>query len=111
MSKHIDSEGVMQFLLKNLYWKEKGKLDWRMNVAVLENKMPQILQEIAVEDVSVPTLFIRGEMSNYILDEDFESIEERFIDVDIKTIENAGHWVHAEQADVFLDTLLSFCLR
>lgn len=111
MSKHIDSEGVMQFLLKNLYWKEKGKLDWRMNVAVLENKMPEILQEIAVEDVSVPTLFIRGEMSNYILDEDFESIEERFIDVDIKTIENAGHWVHAEQADVFLDTLLSFCLR
>lgn len=111
MSKYIDNVGIKQFLLKNIYWKEKGKMAWRMNVAVLERDMKNILAPIPVDEISVPTLFIRGAMSNYILDEDIESIEERFIDVTIKTIENAGHWVHAEQADEFLDSLLSFCIR
>ncbi|MBL1279529.1 MAG: alpha/beta fold hydrolase [Fluviicola sp.] len=111
MSEFIDNMGVKQFLLKNLYWKEKGKLAWRMNVAVLEREMPAILAKINLEEIAVPTLLIRGELSNYILDEDFESIEAHFIDVEIKTIKNAGHWIHAEQPDEFLDTLLAFCLR
>ena len=111
MSLHIENNGIKQFLLKNLYWKEKGQLTWRMNVKVLEEKMGEILGEVKVEEVSTPTLFIRGALSNYILDEDFETIEEKFIDVDIKTIENAGHWVHAEAPDEFIDVLLSFCLR
>ena len=111
MSEHIESEGIKQFLLKNLYWKEKGKLAWRMNVEVLEREMPNILAEIELDEIATPTLFIRGALSNYILDEDIESIEEHFIDTEIKTIANAGHWVHAEAPGVFLDALLSFCLR
>jgi len=111
MSKYIDNDDIKQFLLKNLYWKEKGKLAWRMNVEVLEKNMSHILEEIFLSEISVPTLIIRGELSDYILNEDIESIETRFIDTEIKTIDNAGHWVHAEKADVFLDTLLSFCLR
>lgn len=111
MSKHIDSEGVKQFLLKNLYWKEKGKLAWRMNVKVLERDMSAILGKIQVDEVSTPTLFIRGAESNYILDDDIEFIEEKFIDSEVKTIENSGHWVHAESPEEFLDALLSFCLR
>ncbi len=111
MSAHIDSDGVKQFLLKNLYWKEKGKIAWRMNVQVLEREMQNILSPVREVEVGVPTLFIRGAMSNYILDEDIEAIEELFIDSEIVTIENAGHWVHAEAANEFSDALLSFCLR
>ena len=70
LNKYIESEGVKQFLLKNLYWKEKGQLAWRMNVAVLEASMDQILEPIPETEVFTPTLFIRGELSNYILDED-----------------------------------------
>lgn len=111
MSAHIENNGIKQFLLKNLYWKEKGQLAWRMNVPILEKKMAEILGSVKVDEVSTPTLFIRGALSNYILDDDFASIEEHFIDVDIKTIENAGHWVHAEAPEEFIDVLLSFCLR
>ena len=111
MNAHIESEGIKQFLLKNLYWKEKGKLAWRMNIEVLEREMNNILSALPVGEVSTPTLFIRGELSNYILDEDFESIEEQFIDVEFSTIENAGHWVHAEAPSEFLEVLLSFSLR
>jgi len=111
MSAFIESEGVKQFLLKNLYWKEKGKLAWRMNVEALERDMPNILAEVPKIQVSIPTLFIRGALSNYILDDDISDIEDVFVDSEVVTIENAGHWVHAEAPAEFLDTLLSFCLR
>jgi len=111
LAPFIDSEGIKQFLLKNLYWKEKGQLAWKMNVSVLEREMKQILAPVPVHESWVPTLFIRGAMSNYILDDDIPQIEQMFPDVEIITIENAGHWVHAEAPEEFLETLLGFCLR
>jgi len=111
LSKYIESEGVKQFLLKNLYWKEKGQLAWRMNVAVLEASMDQILEPIPETEVFTPTLFIRGELSNYILDEDIQEIENLFPDSQYITISQAGHWVHAEKPDEFVDAVLGFCLR
>lgn len=111
LSQHIESDGVKQFLLKNLYWKEKGQLAWRMNVEVLEREMDEILKEIPEKEVFTPTLFIKGELSNYVQEEDYPSIEKIFIDLEIVSIPDAGHWVHAEAPGPFLDTLLSFCLR
>ncbi len=111
LSKYIESNGVKQFLLKNIYWKEKGKLAWRMNIDVLEREMPEILKALPEGQVHVPTLFLRGELSNYLLDEDFDDIENQFIDSEFVTIPEAGHWVHAEAPEEFLNELLSFCLR
>lgn len=111
LKEHIDSDGVRQFLLKNLYWKEKGQLAWRMNLSVLEREMENILSALPEKEVMLPTLFIRGELSNYILDEDFDHIEELFPDSDLITINGAGHWVHAEAPDEFMDAVLGFCLR
>lgn len=111
LSKFIDSKGIRQFLLKNLYWVEKGKLAWRMNVKILEKEMANILSPIPQKEVMLPTLFIRGGISNYILDEDIEGIEGVFPDSEVITIQNAGHWVHAEQPREFIETVLSFCLR
>ncbi|MGV3631878.1 MAG: alpha/beta fold hydrolase [Bacteroidota bacterium] len=120
LSKYVDSFGVRQFLLKNLYWNEetaKGsngvkKLAWRMNIPVLERKMDEILKAIDPKvEVFVPTLFIRGEESNYIMDEDWADIEAIFPDATLASVPNAGHWVHAEAPKEFLDLVLGFCLR
>ncbi len=111
MEKHISSFGVRQFLLKNLYWVEKGKLAWRMNIAVLEREMEAILAGLPEDEVLLPTLFIRGKMSDYIQDEDFDELENQFPDAQFVTIENAGHWVHAEAPEEFIEAVLTFCLR
>lgn len=114
MQEHISSYGVRQFLLKNLYWKEKGQLAWRMNIPVLEARMSDILVALDTNhpsEIGTPTLFVRGALSNYITDEDYEEIEDYFIDSQITTIEGAGHWVHAEQAEKFIDTILGYSLR
>lgn len=111
LKQFVDSEGVRQFLLKNLYWKEKGKLSWRVNFSVLEASMDEILSAIPEVEVLISTLFIRGTLSNYILDEDIEEIETLFPDAQFVSIENSGHWVHAEAPDAFVDAVLGFCLR
>jgi esterase len=97
--------------MKNIYWKEKGVLGWRMNIEVLHREIETILGALDSKECFVQTLFIRGELSNYILDDDFVEIESVFPDSDVVTVENAGHWVHAEQQDLFMDAVLGFCLR
>lgn len=111
LSSFIESKGVVQFLLKNLYWRDKGKLAWRVNFKVLEASMPEILSALPCKEVLIPTLFIRGALSDYILDSDIEEIENFFPDSQLVTINNAGHWVHAEAPEEFTDAVLSFCLR
>jgi len=111
LSKSISSFGIRQFLLKNLFWKEKQQLAWRMNIDVLNREMAEILKTLEFMEVFTPTLFIRGELSNYILDEDWNEIEDFFPDSELVSIPNAGHWVHSEAPKEFLEAVLSFCLR
>lgn len=111
LSKYIGSVGVRQFLLKNIYWIEKGKMAWRMNIPVLQREMDNILSALKPKECFVHTLFIRGELSEYILDEDIPEIENVFPDSELITVDNAGHWVHAEQPEAFIDAVLGFCLR
>ncbi len=49
-----------------------------------------------------PTLFIRGEKSNYINPEDEPLIRELFPQSEIQTIAGAGHWIHADRPEDFL---------
>lgn len=112
LKQYIDSFAVRQFLLKNLYWKEKGQLAWRMNLAVLEKAMPDILKAFTPNHIiKTPTLFLKGEMSNYLLSEDWESIEDVFVDSELIEIKKAGHWLHAERPKEFLEAVLTFCLE
>jgi pimeloyl-ACP methyl ester carboxylesterase len=111
LSLHVEAAGVRQFLLKNLHWVTAGQLGWRMNVSVLEREMPKILSALPQGVSWTPTLFLRGELSNYILTEDENAIEELFPDSMLQTISSAGHWLHAEQPDAFFDAVMGFCLR
>ena len=57
---------------------------------------------------SKPTLFIRGGLSKYIMEEDYKLIGEIFTDSKIITIPNAGHWVHADAPDSFVKIVQQF---
>ena len=47
-------------------------------------------------------------MSNYILLEDFEEIQKKLPNSEIKTIENVGHWLHAENPLEFYKLVMDF---
>lgn len=108
MSEYIPEYGVRQFLLKNLYWKEKNQLAWRINIPVLEREMDNILAEIKFDKIDSKALFIRGGKSNYILDSDLDDIKLKLPHSSIYTIENSGHWVHAEDPEAFYREVVKF---
>ncbi len=105
IAKHVKEPGVVQFLLKNLYWKNEGELAWRMNVEGLARDLDHILAAIGPETVRVPTLFIRGGQSDYIMREDLPAIKEQFPNSRVETIAYAGHWVHAQAPDEVVDLI------
>lgn len=96
IARHVKEPGVMGFLMKNLYWREEGQLAWRINVPLLAASMDAILAAIGPEQVRVPTTFVRGGQSDYILREDIPAIKEQFPNSRIETVAYAGHWVHAQ---------------
>lgn len=100
---------VRQFLLKNLYRKDEGGFAWRFNLPLLTQDMANVGKAIVTDQpVNKPTLFIRGALSNYILDEDWNEILKIFPQAKLDTVENAGHWIQAEQPKVFLENLMNF---
>jgi len=110
LANGIPQPGVRAFLMKSLYWKEKSELAWRFNLDVLERELPKIVDPILDAPYSGETLFIRGAMSDYVLDSDWDDIQAVFYDARLVTLENAGHWVHAEQRDAFLHETKQFLL-
>jgi pimeloyl-ACP methyl ester carboxylesterase len=109
LSKYISDFGTKQFLLKNIYWREDGNLAWRFNLDVIVKNIEIVGEATPVEkSVDTPTLFIRGEKSNYILDQDLNLIQELFPRSLLETIPDAGHWVHAEKPKEFFEKVMEF---
>lgn len=109
LSEHITDFGTRQFLLKNLYWKEKGQLGFRFNLPVLSSKMEEIGENIGnTATYNGPTLFLKGSKSEYVSENDTSEIERHFPLATVETIDNAGHWLHAENPLQFFEKSLFF---
>lgn len=108
LANYITEIGVRQFLLKNL-GRDSDGFSWKINLPVLTRNIEIIgsgLSKPYLGDSAV--LFIRGQNSNYIKDEDFSLIKEFFDGAQIQTVKDAGHWVHAEKPAEFMNTLTNF---
>lgn len=102
LSKYVTEIGTRQFLLKNLYWVEKGVLGLRINLPVLKENVEEVGEALdKSSNFSGPTLFLRGDKSEYIQFADEALIKQHFPSSKIVTITNAGHWLHAENPQEF----------
>jgi pimeloyl-ACP methyl ester carboxylesterase len=109
LSKYIRDFGTRQFLLKSLYWKTPEQLAFRFNLAVFNQKIETIGTALPFENIfSKPTLFLRGDKSDYITDADYETILHHFPSSRVATVKNAGHWLHAENPTDFFELVIAF---
>jgi esterase len=108
LAARIPDYGTRQFLLKNIGRDANGRFTWKMNLPVLWQEYPAIVAAVDGEPFDKPALFIRGSRSGYIKDADFSLIKTLFPQAEIKTIEDAGHWVHADKPAELLETLQAF---
>jgi len=109
LKQFIPEMGTRQFLLKNVYHAESGKYAFRFNLKTLTDSYEEIVgTDLSTEIFEKPTLFLRGDKSDYILDDDFDMIYRHFPQAEIQTISNSGHWIHAENPQEFHEKTVSF---
>jgi esterase len=105
---NVTDFGTRQFLMKNLHRNEEdNRFEWKINFDALYNNYQKILGNIEGETFEGETLFIRGAKSNYIAENE-PVIGTYFPNATIQTIEDAGHWVHADQPKRLLASILTF---
>lgn len=110
VSNYISDQGVQQFLLKNLYRKTPDELSFRFNLPLLTQKVEEVGKALHKDyKFEKPTLFLYGKNSNYISQDDLVDILKQFPKAIFKGIDQAGHWLHAEQPEAFVEaTILYF---
>ena len=109
LSEFIPEVGVRQFLLKNVYWKEKGVLDFRFNLESLMINNFQVGKPLPADGVyRSETLFLKGQNSDYIMPSDEMMINVHFPVNRIVEISNSGHWLHAENPKEFYGVVSGF---
>ncbi len=100
---------LRRFLLKNVVAGPDGGLAWTVNVQAIADAYEAIMDEVPAEwGFDGPTLFVRGEMSDYLSDSDIPVLEQRFPQAEFATVSGAGHWLHAEAPEVFLTLVRRF---
>ncbi len=104
----IKSERVLQFIIKNLYWRERHRLDWRPNLQALDENLESMYDGVFYSTrFDGPALFVRGGQSDYVNDDDIKTIEEKFPNA---IINHTGrqYTVHADDPDTFFTFVSEF---
>ncbi len=109
LAPHLPDLSLRQFLLKNLERHDSGSFRWRINLDGIHRNYHEMLKTFTASGTfAKPTLFIRGEDSGYIRDNDLVTIGEIFPAAQFTTISKAGHWVHAEAPQEFARIVMDF---
>jgi len=107
--KYIPESGIRQFLAKNIYRKSRDEFAYRFNLECLTECFDEVgvgLPPIAQFYGEV--LFLKGENSGYISEEDENLIVTNFPKSEIMVVKNAGHWLHAENPEDFYNYIIEF---
>ncbi len=114
LQSSIPNKIVRSFLLKNLGRDENKKLYWKLNLPVLSEHLQDIMNGFSQIKGTVffpadkQVFLIRGGNSPYVHEDDEQAVRDFFPSVQISVIPNAGHWLHSEQTELFVKTVLYF---
>ena len=112
LQEKISDRSLRAFLLQNLSLSD-GQYRWRINLEAIHSNMQSLMQFPAGQSGKTfngPSLFIAGEQSDYITAEHQPALDRLFPGQGIATISSAGHWVHAEQPDKFINCVNGFLI-
>ena len=108
----IPEAGVRGFLLQNLKRGDDGFV-WEPNLDLLRAELDAVtgFPDMSGAEFSGPVLWMGGDESDYVTDEDEPAMRALFPRTIRMTVRGAGHWVHSEKPDETIAALRSFLLR
>lgn len=112
LSEAVPDAGVRAFLLQNLRRDASG-WRWQMNLDVLGRDLDLIsawpAERLGSHPVyDGPVLWIGGQTSPYIRQDNRPVMKELFPHVRSVTVKGAGHWVHADRPEIVTELLREF---
>jgi esterase len=109
MKPFLGDFGTRQFILKSLERTAEGRYEWKFNLKTLFQDYAEIIKGIDIKTTyDGASLFIKGEVSGYIQDEDRVRISQLFTTAKFETVSGAGHWIHADQPAAFYQLVFDF---
>jgi esterase len=109
LEDYIEDEATRKFVLTNIVREEGGGYRWRLNLAAIEKHYDELRKKpIAEAPFNGPTLFVRGDESNYVRKAHETEILELFPAAGVKSIMECGHWLHADKPEVFQKIVQDF---
>ncbi|MET0107800.1 MAG: alpha/beta fold hydrolase [Candidatus Thiodiazotropha sp.] len=105
----VAEKGVRQYLLQNLVKQHQG-WSWRFNLDVLRKSISHLtgFPEPGRRIFAGEVLFIHGEKSDYVRDSHRESMGRLFPHYRQRMLHGAGHWLYAEQPQLFAQAVKGF---
>lgn len=108
LAEDVSSWAIRQFLLKNLDY-DGDQYTWKMNLDAIRDHYDDITAPITADTTfEGPALFVRGGNSDYVENEDRDDIRMLFPKAELVTVEDAGHWVHAEAPEALAEIVTDF---
>lgn len=101
---------VRTFLVQNVVRSDNG-FEWRINLAALDAGMYDIAdfpEPQGCHSYKGPVQFVAGAASDYVQPHHITEIERLFPKAQVAHIPGAGHWLHAEAPELFLNEVTGF---
>ena len=100
---------VRAFLLKNLLRNAEGNFELKINIDAIKANYESHLSAAPKGKVFTNScLFLKAENSDYIKQKHLPIIQSLFPQSVLQTVENVGHWLHAEKPEFFNQLVLQF---
>ncbi|WP_323717632.1 alpha/beta fold hydrolase [Paracoccus aminovorans] len=98
LAEQVADLGVRAFLLQSLDLNAQPAR-WKLNLAALRDQMPLITgwPEMPKATFPGPALFLAGADSDYCGTAQVHAIRKYFPEAQIRIVEGAGHWLHADR--------------
>jgi pimeloyl-ACP methyl ester carboxylesterase len=109
LARGVEDATLRTFLMQNLVLR-KGAYAWRVNLEAIGASLEDLSGFPDVEglDYGGRTLFVSGDRSDYVKPDYEHEIRELFPWAEFEVITDAGHRVHADQPDLFLERVAEF---
>ncbi len=109
LARSILDAPLRTFLLQNLVSRDGGYA-WRINLRAIADDMEKLtgFPDATGLEYGGPSLFVSGAESDYVRPGYHDKIRALFPNAEFVAIADAGHRVHAEQPETFLDSVRRF---
>lgn len=110
LKKFIPNLYIRGLLLKNFYKKDNNKYSFQFYLDGIDKNYFTLIQQLELKEnkYEKPTLFIRGDQSDYISYKDYPLIKKYFPLSEIVTIKGSSHCVHIDNPIEFYKKIKKF---